>query len=253
MAIAKPAVEYLPLAEYLFRYDRGGFWVGVACFEYFSFIPFNRLTRWLLDDFLHTRMLYRTLHGSGESIRFIVQDLALPYGTAERFVDYTTDKFDIWPLWLCPLRQTPPPTFHPHTGETTAAGGTPAPMLNVGLWGWGPAELGPFVAMNRDLETKLRELGGMKWLYAHTYYPQDEFWRVYDKPAYDALREKYSATTLPTVYDKVKVDTEKRKVELEGFRRSIGSRRPWNGFYGLWKSIQSQDYLHHRNATWKTA
>jgi hypothetical protein len=32
-----------------------------------------------------------------------------------------------------------------------------------------------FVAASRDLERKLRELGGMKWLYAHAYYAEAEF------------------------------------------------------------------------------
>jgi len=109
----KPVTEYIPLSEYLFRYDRGGFWVGASAFEYFKF-PFNQLIRWFLDDFLHTRMLYRALHASEQSSNYIVQDLALPFSTAEKFIDYTIDSFGIWPLWLCPLRQTRLPTLHPH-------------------------------------------------------------------------------------------------------------------------------------------
>ncbi|KAL8784903.1 MAG: hypothetical protein Q9195_008855 [Heterodermia aff. obscurata] len=93
----KPVVEYIPLSEYLFRYDRGGFWVGASAFEYFKF-PFNQFTRWYLDDFLHTRMLYRALHASGQSRNYIVQDLAVPFSTAEKFIDYTIDSFGIWPL-----------------------------------------------------------------------------------------------------------------------------------------------------------
>jgi Delta24-sterol reductase len=251
-----PIVEYIPLAEYLFRYDRGGFWVGAAGFTYFSFMPFNRLTRWFLDDFMHTRMLYRALHGSGESARFLVQDLALPYHNAERFINYTADDLGIWPLWLCPLKQTPPPTFHPHTGEmqTTVKDGqttTPAPMLNIGVWGWGPADPEAFVTANRALEAKLRELGGMKWLYAHTYYNEEEFWQVYDQKTYDVLRQKYNATTLPTVHDKVFVDVEARKQEMQQFRQSIKSWWPVGGLNGIRKSIQSRDYFLHRNATWK--
>jgi hypothetical protein len=96
-----PVTDYIPLADYLFRYDRGGFWVGESAFQYFKF-PFSRYTRGMLDDFMHTRMLYKALHASGESNRFIVQDLALPYATAETFIDYTAESFGIWPLWLCP-------------------------------------------------------------------------------------------------------------------------------------------------------
>ncbi|KPM37861.1 hypothetical protein AK830_g8717 [Neonectria ditissima] len=248
-------VDYIPLAEYLFRYDRGGFWVGAAGFDYFKGVPFTRFFRWFLDDFLHTRMLYRALHGSGESARFVVQDLGLPYRTAEAFVDYAAADFAIWPLWLCPLKQTAPPTFHPHTGETaTAADGTVStpPSLNIGLWGWGPADPAEFVAKNRALEAKLAELGGMKWLYAHTYYDEDDFWNMYGGRAwYDALREKYHASTLPTVYDKVKVDVEGRSEERRRWKQSVKSRRPIGGLYGIWKSIQSKDYMLHRRAEWK--
>ena len=243
--------DYIPLAEYLFRYDRGGFWVGTAAYQYFKLVPFNRFTRWFLDDFLHTRMMYRALHGSGESARFVVQDLAMPFETTERFVDYTAEEFGIWPLWLCPLRRRAPPTFHPFTTPPSTEATkteTPEMMLNVGLWGWGPAKPDEFIAKNKGLEAKLRELGGMKWLYAHTYYDQDKFWDMYEgRGWYDELRTKYHATSLPTVYDKVKVDeaVSQRK------RHWLKSIPPIGGLYGIWKSIQSKDYLLHRNSTWK--
>lgn len=249
--------EYIPLAEYLFRYDRAGFWVGRAGWRYFGgVVPFNRLTRWFLDDFVHTRMLYRALHGSGESARFVVQDVAVPFATAGRLVDYTADELGIWPLWLCPLRRRAPPTFHPHT--TTPGPRDPREggeeeddmMLNVGVWGWGPAGHDEFVRANRALEAKVAELGGMKWLYAHTYYEEQEFWDMYGgRGWYDALRQKYKADEagLPSVYDKVRVDLDKIRAQRGGLK----GVRPFGGLYGIWKSIQSRDYLLHRNAEWK--
>ncbi|AEO64086.1 uncharacterized protein THITE_2109850 [Thermothielavioides terrestris NRRL 8126] len=243
-------VDYVPLAEYLFRYDRGGFWVGAAAFEYFKLVPFNRFFRWFLDDFLHTRMMYRALHGSGESARFVVQDVAMPFETTERFVDYTSSELGIWPLWLCPLKRRAPPTFHPFT---TLPEGVDRKeddlMLNVGVWGWGPSDPAEFVRKNRELEHKVRELGGMKWLYAHTYYPQDEFWPMYGgRGWYDALRAKYHAETLPTVWDKVHVDA----AAAGGKKRHWLKRRwPIGGLYGIYKSIQSKDYMLHRHAKWK--
>lgn len=158
----EPATEAIPLAEYFFRYDRGGFWVGASAFDYFYW-PFNRTTRRQLDDFLHTRMMYTALHASGQSKKYVVQDLALPYSTAEQFVDYTDETFGIYPLWLCPLKQSPLPTMHPHSNETEADGSLKQ-MLNIGLWGHGPKKYEDFIAKNRDLEAKLKELGGMKWL-----------------------------------------------------------------------------------------
>jgi Delta24-sterol reductase len=248
--------EYIPLAEYLFRYDRAGFWVGRAGWTYFKLVPFNKLTRWFLDDFMHTRMLYRALHGSGESARFVVQDIAVPFATAPDLVDYTSRELGIWPLWLCPLRRRAPPTFHPFT--TTPARHAVAGkeeeeedmMLNVGVWGWGPSDRGEFVKANRALEAKVRELGGMKWLYAHTYYDEPEFWDMYGGRAwYDTLRAKYKADQagLPSVYDKVKVDLDKTKAAGGGLK----SVWPFGGIYGIYKSIKSRDYMLHRDAGWK--
>jgi len=246
-----PVSNTVPLAEYLFRYDRGGFWVGRAAFQYFRFVPFTRWTRQFLDDFLHTRMLYRALHASGESARFIVQDVAMPFETTPQFVEYTGRELGIWPLWLCPLKRPTLPTFHPFT---TVPKGVevqePGHMLNVGVWGWGPAEPREFVRVNRELEAKVRELGGMKWLYAHTYYDEDEFWKMYGgREWYDALRKKYKAANLPSVWDKVHVDQE---VAVKKKQQHWMTRVwPLGGFYGIRKSIESRDYLLHRNAQWK--
>ncbi|KAK2782862.1 hypothetical protein FQN53_009548 [Emmonsiellopsis sp. PD_33] len=247
---ASPVTEYIPLAEYLFRYDRGGFWVGTSAFNYFKF-PFNKFTRWFLDDFLHTRMLYKALHASSESSRYIVQDLALPYTTAEAFIDYTNESFGIWPLWLCPLKQSPQPTMHPHCNEME--GSSPRNMLNIGLWGFGPADYEEFIAKNRQLEHQLlHKFGGMKWLYAHTYYTEEEFWRQFDKKWYDALRAKYHAQTLPTAYEKVAVDVEAGRKEIrESWGHWVKSIRPLGGLWGIYKAIKSREYMIARKSTWK--
>ncbi|KAI5243139.1 FAD binding domain protein [Aureobasidium subglaciale] len=235
----EPVVEAVPLPEYLFRYDRGGFWVGDMAFKYFNF-PYNKFTRWFLDDFTHTRMMYTALHASGESKRCIIQDLALPYSTAEKFVDYTSSELDIFPLWLCPLKRTEQPTMHPYTREDKEL------MLNIGVWGFGPNNRAEFVKANRNLEAKLRELGGMKWLYAQTYYTENEFWEQFDRKWYDELREKYGATNLPSVYDKVKAPPEKAPAP-ERFLE----KWPWAGFFGIWRAIQSKTYLQARRAAWR--
>ncbi|KAF2089037.1 FAD-binding domain-containing protein [Saccharata proteae CBS 121410] len=248
-----PSTEAIPLAEYLFRYDRGGFWVGRSAFDYFKF-PFNKWTRWWLDDFLHTRMMYTALHASGQSKEYVVQDLALPFATAEKFMDYTHESFGIYPLWLCPLKQSQLPTMHPHSAETEADGKALKPMLNVGLWGKGPSRHTDFIRLNRELEHKLRELGGMKWLYAHTYYSEDEFWQSFDRQWYEQLRKKYNAETLPSVYEKVKVKVEDEKAAAErSWTEKLKGMWPLSGFYGIRKAIESGTYLQARASKWKSA
>jgi delta24-sterol reductase len=251
--------EYVPLGEYLFRYDRAAFWVGRQGYTYFKFIPFNSFFRWLLDDYSHTRTLYHALHASRISEQFMVQDLALPYDTAGAFIDWVDSQLGIWPLWLCPLKGTKLPTFHPVTSnlaktiDNRGQTRTSQPMLNIGVWGWGPSEQADFLAKNRALEDQLAELGGRKWLYAHTYYTEERFWELYDRSWYQKLRERYFATTLPTVYDKVKraSTTSEERGEAGWNLESLLQAWPVGGLYGMLSAFSSGDISLHRNAEWR--
>ncbi|KAI9705307.1 MAG: hypothetical protein M1820_005137 [Bogoriella megaspora] len=247
-----PSTDYIAIAEYLFRYDRGGFWVGAQAFKYFSFVPFNRFTRWFLNDFMHTRMLYRALHAGNMSFGYMIQDLSLPYDTVEEFIEYTSQKLDIWPLWLCPLRAIDPPTFHPWTADPSK-GDLPQPMLNVGLWGAASQSRAEFLRQNRDLETRLTELGGRKVLYSHVYYDEEEFWRLYDRTWYQNLRQRYAATNLPTVFEKVKTDAVgsiQQHSQGPSWIRWLASLWPFAGFIGIRHAIRSKDYMIHRQPSW---
>ena len=243
------AEDYVPLAEYLFRYDRGGFWVGEMGYTYFRCIPFTSFMRWLLDDFSHTRTLYHALHATGVSRELIIQDVTVPWENSVELIDYIGDELDIWPLWLCPLRKAHPPTFHPVTASppfsTSPDGGD---MLSIGIWGWGPKQDDEFIAKNRGLEKKLEDLGGRKWLYAHTFYSEEEFWRVYDREWYEDLRNRYHANSLPSIYDKVKRDAGGVG---RGWTQTMMEMWPVGGLYGMWLAIRSGDIGLHRYATWK--
>ena len=247
-----PVKEYIPLEEYLFRYDRGGFWVGHSAFQYF-YTPFNRFTRWCLDKFVRTRMLYTALHASRHAKPYIVQDLALPFSSASDFMAFADETFGIYPLWLCPLKQPPQPTFHPHSPVVEATTESLEPMLNIGLWGYGPSNHEAFLKVNQNLERKLRELGGMKWLYAQVFYSKKEFWEIYDREWYDDLREKYRATSLPSVFEKVRTDPEAERVAvISSWWSWFLSFRLICGFWSLWKAQASGQHLLADKAKWKS-
>lgn len=246
-----PTTEAIPLEDYLFRYDRGGFWVGKYAFQYFL-TPFNNLMRRILDRFMHTRVMYHALHKSGHSELYIIQDVAVPYDTAYEFVHYLDQTFGHYPLWLCPLLQKTVSPMSPRSiapkYETTAESNM---LLNFGIWGPGPRGRDRFVGYNRDLERKVYELGGKKWLYAHAYYTEEEFWRIYDWKSYNALRQKYFATHLPTIYDKVKVDVnaERQAVRVSWitwFLALFWSIWPISGVYGVLHTLVRTNYLMQR-------
>lgn len=224
--------ELIPLKEYYFRYDRGAFWMGRHAFVYFM-TPFNRITRYLLDHFMHTRTMYHALHRSGIGPRYVIQDMAVPWQNVEDFSNWINQRLDVYPQWLCPLRaDSAGGGLNPHDNGTDAA----KLILNIGVWG---ECSGDVRVTNREIETKLRELEGLKWLYATTYYTEDEFWSMYDKVSYDKLRTKYRATTLPNVYDKVGGSGLNRSKPLSGFWKIW----PLAGLYGVASTFKGGDYL----------
>jgi Delta24-sterol reductase len=243
-----PPIEAIPLTDYIFRYDRGGFWVGRYAFQYFI-TPFNRITRWVLDRFMHTRVMYNALHQSGHSKRYILQDVAVPYPAADELFNFIDTNFRFYPLWLCPLRQTGQSQHSAYglLAEKKRALDAPQMLLNFGVWGPGPKGRDQFVEVNRQLERKVQELGGKKWLYAHAYYTEAEFWDIYNRKDYDALREKYHASYLPNIYDKVKVDVAAEKAISESWVMWMlvlfWSIWPLTGLYGVWKAFRGGDYL----------
>lgn len=194
---AQKVIETVPLVDYLFRYDRGGFWVGTYAFQIFK-IPFNALTRRLLNPFMHTRKLYQALQESGISQQHVIQDLALPFDKSVAFMKFVNKKLNIYPLWLCPLKPDDKSPLQSNNIKTSL-------VINVGVWGNQIKPYADFLSANRMIEKKLMELGGKKWFYAHSYYTEKEFWNIYDKAAYDNLRRKYKATTLPNIFDKISV------------------------------------------------
>lgn len=86
---------------------------------------------------------------------------------------------------------------------------------------------------------------------AHTYYDEDQFWQMFDRKWYEGLREKYGATSLPTVYEKVKIDVEAEKRKNSSLSEAWKRIWPFAGIYGIVKAIQSKTYVEARRATWR--
>ena len=221
--------EYIPIRSYLFRYDRGVFWSGLRAFKYFV-TPFNALTRYLLDPFMYSRTMVHALHRSGIAAQTIIQDFAVPYASASEFVEWTDERTGIWPLWLCPVKSAP-------LDERSFSQGNNIKddiLLDVGIWDMGPKDSHAFIRLNREFEQKVTELGGMKCLYAHAYYTEQEFWNIYNKEKYMELRKKYHAESLPSVYDKVKVDLQGVAGPLGVKKQDSWSEWAYKQFWGTW-------------------
>ncbi|KAI2612390.1 FAD-binding domain-containing protein [Hypoxylon fragiforme] len=250
----KAVVHYIPLTDYLFRWDRGGFWVARYAFRYFL-TPFNRATRLLLDRFMRARVMYHALHASGLSSTYIIQDVGIPFPHSPAFHHFLDANLPTYPLWLCPVRarRDDPDSAHglhahfssSHNNNNPDADPHPEFLLNFGIWGPAPPSRDPadLVRLNRSIEHRAHALGGTKTLYAQAFYTEAEFWATYDRGAYDAVRAAYGASHLPSVYDKVKVKIDDDDGEVSRMPAALRRVRPFQGLYGVYKAWRGGEYL----------
>jgi len=243
--------DYIPIRDYLFRFNRGGFWTARYAFKYFV-TPFNRITRRVLDRFMQTSVMYHAMHKSGLHDYYVIQDVGVPYSRAAEFHNWLDDTYKMYPIWLCPLRirRDEPNSNHGLHAEFNDPN-TESHLLNYGVWGPVPGDRKEVVRLNRLLEHKVQECGGKKWLYSHAYYTEEEFWAHYDRGAYDAVRERYGAGHLPSVFDKTRVDWEKEEAELEKrpLKKTAWKIWPLRGLYGVYHAWSGREYLLQKGKT----
>jgi hypothetical protein len=159
--------------------------------------------------------MYEVLQASGISQQFLVQDLSLPAEVAAEFMSFIDKEMGVYPMWICPLCPDNDLSDFQVSNMFT-------PMcINVGVWSGRIADRNEFLRLNRLLEKKLKTLRGKKWFYAHAYYTEKEFWEIYDKKKYYAVRKKYHAEHLPTVFDKVVVKQEYTLKTNDAVRKTI--------------------------------
>ena len=207
----------------------------------------------MLDYFMHTRVMYHTLHKSGFADQYMVQDMAVPYHAANEFMQFLDRSFGQYSIWLAPVDQAGHSPDAPRGLLVERPDSkTSDRMIDYGVWGPGSGNRTKFVEDNRRLEQKVQSLNGRKWLYAHAYYTTVEFWDIYDRRCHDDIRAKYNATHLPNVYDKVKVDVAaEEKVRNESWVAAmIWSIWPLGGLYGVYKALRGGDYILPRERRW---
>lgn len=218
--------EILSTMDYLFRYDRGAFWMGqfLTCWSAaWRFLLQAGISREDLPEVLHaafrahpptmrpslafrilcgwklsSRELYRILHALPRGTfgrTFLVQDFMLPIDMASRFLTFASHQVGVYPLWLCPTLGTETPQLlSPHYREKR---GAIAPgdfdLINIGVYGI-PADHRSIAEVTVELEDLAYTLGGRKLLYAVNYQTERQFWSRYDRKAYEDLRMRYRAT-----------------------------------------------------------
>ncbi|MDD5068268.1 MAG: FAD-binding protein [Candidatus Pacebacteria bacterium] len=191
--------DYVPIKEYLFRYNRGAFWMGEYALAIFH-IPSTALNRIIFDRFLNTRKLYERLHVANVSQNYLIQDFYYPFDKAMEYLDFNSREMEIYPVWLCPIKATgTAQKLSPHYSTKDTH------LLNIGIYGQSKKFLKRgVVERNRQVEIFAEKNNARKMFYAQSYYPKDEFWKIYDYSWYLDLRKKYGALNVfPEIWEKI--------------------------------------------------
>ena len=194
--------ESIPILDYLFRYNRGCFWIGEYAFPMFH-MPKNRVTKFLFNPLFNTRKLHDGMVALNLGQKFFVQDFYLPFNKSLKLLKFSEENIGIYPIWLCPIKSTDKnQKLSPHYLEDKM-------LMDVGIWGKNEKYKADKVGLNRRFEEFVKSQNGRKMLYAHAYYSEEEFWKIYNRKWYENLRKKYySKNIFPDVWKKTHTSLE---------------------------------------------
>ncbi|MFN4173851.1 MAG: FAD-binding oxidoreductase [Parachlamydiaceae bacterium] len=212
--------------DYLFRYDRGAFWMGAYAlyssllarflFENTLFHPlikpfltypegkYNQLKfppylfRRIAGGFFDSYRLYKWLHAKKEGWfkkHFVIQDFYIPEENAEKMVEYTMSKNRIYPLWICPCKGAKgDQLLSPHAGDKL--------FFDIGIYGFPFDSLKGYEASS-DLEKKTYELSGRKMFYSYNFLSKEELEKLYPLEQFNSLRARYKGDVFPSFLEKL--------------------------------------------------
>jgi FAD/FMN-containing dehydrogenase len=206
-SIQRRGTDLLTTRDYLWRWDTDWFWCSRALGAQHPLVRRLWPRRYRRSD-VYRRLvaLDRRLGLSARILRWtgqppeepVIQDVEVPVERLPEFLDTFHREIGITPVWLCPvrLRDTAGWSLYPMD---------PARLyVNVGFWsavalrdGQEPGD------HNRRIERLVAALEGHKSLYSDSYYPESEFWTLYNGPVYRAVKGAYDPSgRLPDLYDK---------------------------------------------------
>jgi FAD/FMN-containing dehydrogenase len=194
-SIREKKTDALATKDFIWRWDTDWFWCSKNLFvqnpvvrrlvgrERLNSTTYAKVMRWN-SKWGFTRAFSRL---SGKTPESVIQDVDIPIARAPEFLAFFLKEVGVLPVWICPIGG-----YHDQARFPLYPVDTQVLYVNFGFWDVVQdtvrREPGHY---NRKIERKVAELGGVKSLYSDSYYPEDEFWRLYNRPAYDALKARY--------------------------------------------------------------
>lgn len=206
-SIREKTADFLTVRDYIWRWDTDWFWCSKNFFvqnpiirrivgkSFLNSVTYTKIMRWN-SKWKFTKRLNKLLGLHNESV---IQDVDIPIANAPRFLDFFHREIGILPIWICPTRP-----YNPNVQFDLFRMNPNTLYVNFGFWDVVKTRTPrPPGYHNRKVEHQVTELGGIKSLYSDAYYEPEEFWRIYNKPAYVQLKNKYDPQgVLRDIYQK---------------------------------------------------
>jgi FAD/FMN-containing dehydrogenase len=203
-SIREKKEDYLSARDYIWRWDTDWFWCSAAFGAQNPLLRrlwgkkrLNSATYWKIRNFAGKHPSLFALASGFSRRENVIQDVDIPIENAPKFAEFFFREIGIKPVWICPIG-----AYDKNTAFTLYPLDPKKLYVNFGFWSSVATdkEEGHY---NRLIEAKVSELQGKKGLYSDSYYTQEEFWNIYDKNTYGALKQKYDpGRKLKDLYEK---------------------------------------------------
>lgn len=184
--------DYFTTPNYFFRYDHGVTNVH----------PKSFLARVLLGKFLGSSQILRIAE-KGRWLLFnddrpdVTVDTFLPISNTKEFLLWIEKKLGRTPLWCVPFR---PGQKYEWIHDGVWANFQNELMIDIAIYGMKQTQNFNYY---RAIEEKLTELNGVKTLISYNYYSEEEFWKIFHKDNFDAVKRITDPNNIfRTLYEK---------------------------------------------------
>ncbi len=197
--------DFLTAEDYIWRWDTDWFWCSKVFGVHNPFVRFlwpkrylnSKTYRKIMHWAEHNTLIRWCSNAFSKPTESVIQDVAIPIEHAYTFFHFIMQTIPLRPIWMCPTLSYSDQCFTLFNLEPHVL------YINFGFWGMIPSDKEP-AYYNRLIEQKVIELKGIKSLYSSCYYSEDEFWSIFPKQHYDALKMRYDPQhKLLNLYKKV--------------------------------------------------
>jgi hypothetical protein len=168
--------DYLETSHYFFRYDHGVTNVH----------PKSFLGRLFFGKFFGSA---RLLRGAEWVPRLIPEkpdvtiDLFIPFSKLDAFLAFYERSFEFRPLWVVPYKRV---RDYEWVSKEFVDDLTDSLFIDLAIYGMKQEGGRNYY---KEIEDELQRLGALKTLISHNYYDEATFWKIWNKPNYDAVKK----------------------------------------------------------------